>query len=124
MIPLPHLVLVVEDEAVLRMLAVETLKDSGFEVLEARHGDEALRVLREHGPEVSALFTDIHMPGSPDGLDLAHLTFRDWPDIHLVVASGLATPGTTDMPAGCRFFQKPYQLAHIVRHLHSVTQGT
>jgi CheY-like chemotaxis protein len=75
----PVVVLVVEDEEVIRTLAAEFMADTGFEVLEAPDAHTAVRLLQTEAERVHVLFTDVRMPGAMDGLMLAHHTRRNWP---------------------------------------------
>ena len=102
-----RVVLVVDDEPLIRMNAVDMLLDAGFQVLEAADAAEALQVLADH-PEVAVLFTDINMPGDMDGLDLARRVHDSRPDVHLIVTSGKVTPGAGTIPDG-DFLGKPYR---------------
>lgn len=108
------LVLVVEDDALVRMMARDLLEDASFEVLEAVSADEAL-VLLECQPDIGVLFTDIDMPGSMNGLELASLVAERWPHIRLVVTSGRYQPGNEGVPDEGKFVPKPYQLPQIVQ---------
>ncbi len=101
------IVLVVDDEAVLRFLASDVLEESGFQVLEAENAKAALQVLADH-PGVRVLFTDINMPGALDGLDLAREVHARWPAIKLVVTSGRPRPSDSEIPDAGRFVAKPY----------------
>jgi hypothetical protein len=83
-------------------------------VLEAEHADAALLILNVQAADVHVLFTDIHMPGSMNGLALAHHAHRHFPWIALLVASGDARPGKKDLPEGCRFLAKPYDPGHAI----------
>jgi two-component system, response regulator PdtaR len=90
----PHpqpVVLVAEDEELIRLWAADVLQENGFSVLEAANAEAALRVL-EARPEVRLLFTDIHMPGAFDGMELARRVHDRWPHVQLVVTSSLARP--------------------------------
>ena len=118
----PPLVLVVEDEEIIRMLAADALLEAGFEVVEAAHGEAALAVLRERANDIQAVFTDVRMPGSIDGLELAETVSRQWPWVGLLVASGHARPGRADLPHDCRFLPKPYGLAHVIDQLQQLTR--
>ncbi len=93
----PIVVLVVDDEAVLRFIASDVLEESGFQVLEAEDAKAALKVLADH-PGVRVLFTDINMPGALDGLDLAREVHERWPAIKLVVTSGRPRPSDSEIP--------------------------
>ena len=112
----PILVLVVDDEAVLRLLAADVLEDSGFRVVEAEDAIEALKVLADY-PGVRVLFTDINMPGALDGLDLAREVHARWPDIKLVVTSGRPRPTDKEIPDDGRFVAKPYSPDSLVREI-------
>ena len=115
----PPLVLVVEDEFLVRMNALSLLEEAGFDVLEAGTADEAIALL-EVRRDIRIVFTDINMPGSMDGLRLAHAIRNRWPPIELVLTSGQMPVRTEDMPARGRFLSKPYEpseLVHAVRSL-------
>ena len=101
-------VLVVEDEALIRMDIVDYLEREGFEVYEAAHSAAAIKIL-ESNPSISVIFTDIDMPGSMDGLKLAAAVRDRWPPVKIVVTSGHKTVEVTDMPDGSLFFSKPYR---------------
>lgn len=115
------LVLVVEDEAIIRMLAAEVLMDAGFQVEEASHAEEALAILRSRPQEFRGLFTDVHMPGPIDGVALVHEAARCWPWLGLLVASGRFMPAGRELPHRCRFLPKPYELDHLIRNVHEMT---
>src|SRR5437868_9951893 len=94
-------VLVVEDEMVLRMRAVDIVEDAGFNPVEAVNADEALAIL-ESRSDIALLFTDIQMPGSMDGLKLAHAVHNRWPHIKIMLVSGQVKPSDIDRPADSR----------------------
>ena len=114
------LVLVAEDEELVRLVVVEALRDAGLEVIEAEHADAALNVLEQHAPRIHVLFTDIQMPGTMDGLALAHHTSKYWPKIALLITSARPRPTRAALPRKSRFVAKPYQHSHIVRHIHEL----
>ncbi|MFL5179513.1 MAG: response regulator [Microvirga sp.] len=97
-------VLVVEDETLIRLLANDMLSEAGYRVLEARDGQEALTILEVHA-DVRALFTDVTMPNL-DGLSLAKIVSERWPQIGILLTSGLVAP--SELPNGARFIGKPY----------------
>lgn len=105
-------VLVVEDDAFIRMDAVDIFETAGYRVLEAENADVALRLLEAH-PEISVLFTDIEMPGSMDGMKLAAAVADRWPPVRIIVASGRVSPAAGELPPLARFLSKPYQPSQI-----------
>jgi len=112
-------VLVVEDEMLLRMDAVEMIRSAGFEVVEAENADDAIGIL-EVRRDITVVFTDMQMPGSMDGLKLARAVRSRWPPIKIVATSGLVDVGEKDLPEGGRFLAKPYQskeLTDVLREL-------
>ena len=117
---LKQVIIVAEDELLVRMFACALLTDAGYDVVEAQHADEAIAVLEDRAPGVHALFTDVHMPGSMDGMALAHLTLRRWPWLALLIASGRARPREEDLPRGSRFLPKPYEAHHVIGHLREM----
>ena len=100
-------VLVVDDEAIVRLEAVAFLEDAGFTVIDAPDGATALAALAAH-PEISVVFTDVTMPGGVDGVELARRVNRRRPDISLIVTSGRPPPAHAALPPGARFVPKPY----------------
>ena len=112
--PRPPVILVVDDEALLRMLASEHFEDAGYEVIVAEHGAAALDAFRAR-PGIQAMFTDVQMPGRPDGIALARTVHEVCPTCAIVVVSGRAHPGRGDLADGVRFVTKPYSGADIVR---------
>ena len=112
-------VLVVEDELLTRMDALDFIGQAGFKVFEASSADEAIRMLELHS-EIRIVFTDIQMPGSMDGLKLAHYIRRRWPPVLLIVTSGQMTPGADDMPVGSVFVGKPYLPNEVTGHLQAM----
>lgn len=115
----PIVVLVVEDEPLLRILAVEAVEEAGFVAIEARDADEAVAVL-ESRSDISLLFTDIDMPGSMDGVKLAHAVRGRWPPIKILVVSGKVRLWPFELPSSSRFVGKPYRAAAMVEELRSL----
>ena len=112
-------VLIVEDELLLRMNAVDMIKSAGFEVVEAENADEAIEIL-EVRRDITVVFTDIQMPGSMDGLKLARAVRGRWPPIKIVATSGLVDVGEKDLPEGGRFLAKPYRSEELTEMLHEL----
>lgn len=116
-----RVVLVVDDEVLLRLDATEALHHVGCATFEAGRAEEALEVLAQH-PEISVLFTDINMPGAFDGMALAGEVHRRRPDVQLIITSGRERPCAADIPDDGQFIAKPYDVdavAEIVRALPS-----
>lgn len=107
-------VLVVEDELMLRMRAVDIVQDAGFDSIEAISADQAIQIL-ESRDDISCLFTDIQMPGSMDGLMLAHVVHTRWPHIKIILVSGQIAVTEEDKPEDSKFFAKPLEIgrAHV-----------
>ncbi len=116
MIAAPRSVLVVEDEALIRLSLVADLEDAGFAVYEAAGAEEALSLLSTH-PEIEALFTDIDMPGSIDGLVLTQRARQSHPKIAILLTSGYLKIDKSELPPETAFFSKPYDVDHVVNHI-------
>ena len=108
-----------EDEPLLRMLAVEVVEEAGFIAIEARDADEAV-VLLESRTDITLLFTDINMPGSMDGLKLAHAVCDRWPPIKILLVSGQVQLQPSELPSNSCFVGKPYQVEALVEELRSL----
>lgn len=106
-------VIVVEDEAIIRMDIATSLEDEGFIVLEASNADEAIALLQVH-PEIALMFTDIDMPGSMDGLKLAEAVRDRWPPVKIIVASGHRQLSDDLLPIEGKFFSKPYEPTRVI----------
>ena len=115
----PTNVLVVEDEMVLRMRAVDIVEDAGFTAVEAVNADEALAIL-ETRSDITLLFSDIQMPGSMDGLMLAHAVHERWPAIKIILVSGQVNVSDADRPADSLFIGKPLDVKQMVVELQAM----
>src|SRR5882757_11478630 len=104
---------------ILRMRAVDIVADAGFNPVEAVNADEALSIL-ESRSDISLLFTDIQMPGSIDGLKLAHAVHERWPAIKIILVSGQVTLTDADKPADSRFYGKPLDVKHMIAELQDM----
>lgn len=113
------IILVVEDEMVLRMRAIDIVVDAGFIPVEAVSADEAIKIL-ESRDDISLLFTDIQMPGSMDGLKLAHAVHTRWPHIKIILVSGQILVTDADKPDDSRFFAKPLEIAEMILQLQEM----
>jgi CheY-like chemotaxis protein len=116
----PLVVLLVEDEPLVRMTATDELEEAGFQVLEAANADVALTVLEARSDEVHVLFTDVHMPGSMDGMELAEQVHARWPHVRLLISSGYARPREDEIPDDGRFVPKPYRASTLVSHIQEL----
>lgn len=119
---LPKEVLVVEDEALVRMVAADALRENGIMAWEAGDADEALRVLNQH-PQIGLVFTDVNMPGSMNGLGLAHEVSVVRPDVGLIVTSGAVKIADEDLPDHGTFLPKPYPTERLVRIVSKKLDG-
>jgi CheY-like chemotaxis protein len=119
-------VLVVEDSPLILMSALDLVANAGFEGVGAASADEAIAIL-EARADIRLVFTDIEMPGSIDGMKLAHYIRNRWPPIHLMVASGTAIQEESQLPTGSMFFSKPYDnntlIKEMTRMLSAVDAG-
>jgi CheY-like chemotaxis protein len=116
---LPHVVLVVEDEMMLRMRAVDMVQDAGYISVEAVDADEALAILQSRS-DIALLFTDVQMPGSMNGLQLAHAVHERWPPIKIILASGQLKLSGSDIPQDSRFFGKPLRSDEIIAQMREM----
>jgi CheY-like chemotaxis protein len=112
------LVLVVEDEPLMLMDAVALVTEAGFEAIGTKNADEAIRIL-ESRADIRIVFTDVNMPGSMDGIKLAHAVRHRWPPIEIIVTSGLTLANVEELlPERGVFFPKPYTPAQVASALH------
>ena len=108
--------MVVEDEFLIRANAIDMIAAGGFDVVEAANAEEAISILESRND--IRIFTDVHMPGSVDGLKLAHAVRDRWPPVKLIVTSGRSIIPESELPSGGRFVRKPYEPLEIARALH------
>jgi two-component system, response regulator PdtaR len=113
----PIYVLVVEDEFLSRLHAVNLVEDAGYKAIEASNSEEAIAIL-EARKDIRIVFTDVDMPGTMDGLKLAHAIRTRWPPVELIVTSGHFNLSDADMPERGRFISKPYRDQDIVSAMH------
>jgi CheY-like chemotaxis protein len=108
-----RVILIVEDEALIRLDAADMIREAGFDVVEAANADDAIAIL-EARRDITIVFTDVQMPGSMDGLRLAAAIRGRWPPIKIIATSGNINIGARDLPHGGCFVPKPYTCAEIV----------
>jgi len=112
-------VLVVEDEFLIRLNTVEMIEDAGYSVLDAADAETAIDIL-EQRRDIDLVFTDINMPGSMDGLELARYIRETWPSIRVVLTSGKTILRDRDIPDEGRFLLKPYSHNQVENVLHEL----
>ena len=117
--PAAPVVLVVEDEMLLRMRAVDMVEDAGYTPVEAVDADQAVEIL-ESRSDIVLLFTDIQMPGSMDGLRLAHAVRERWPPIKIILVSGQLKRSGIAIPADSRFFGKPLTSGEMIAEMQDL----
>jgi len=113
------IVLIVEDESLLRKSAVGIVERAGFVALEAEDADEAIALL-EARSDIAVIFTDINLPGSLDGLKLAHAVRHRWPPLKILIVSGEASPKPSQLPSNSTFLRKPYRANAVIAQLRSL----
>ncbi len=110
-------VLVVEDEAIIRMETVQMVKDAGYAAFDAANTNDAMKIL-ESRRDIRAVFTEIRLPGHRNGMELGRVIAERWPLVRLVVTSGI--PKTDNFPADWRYIPKPYDGAQLAAALHAL----
>jgi CheY-like chemotaxis protein len=115
----PAVVLIVEDEMVLRMRAVDMVEDAGYTPLEAVDAAEAVAIL-ESRSDIALMCTDIQMPGQMDGVGLAHAVHERWPRIRIIVVSGQLNLPHSDLPPRSRFFGKPLDAGEVIAEMRDM----
>jgi two-component system, response regulator PdtaR len=115
-------VLVVEDHPLVRMAVREVMTEAGFEALDASSASGAIRTL-EARPDIRLVFTDAEMPGTMNGIGLAHYIRKRWPPVKLIIVSGKREIASEELPAGARFFHKPYRETSIVEAMIGMLSG-
>jgi CheY-like chemotaxis protein len=116
---IPLIVLVVEDEMLLRMRVVDMVEDAGYIPVEAVDADDALAILQSRS-DIALLFTDIQMPGSMNGLELAYAVHARWPPIKIILASGQLQLSSRDIPPDSRFFGKPLKSGEMIAEMQDM----
>lgn len=117
----PRIVLVVEDEILVRMDLAQCLQQAGYQTYEAGNAADAIAILEMH-PEIRVVFTDIQMPGDMDGLQLSHYVRERWPPTILIVCSANELPSPDVMPTGAWFMGKPYNASAMGKILGTINE--
>jgi CheY-like chemotaxis protein len=107
-----RVVLIVQEELVIRMDVVEAFETGGFKIFQADTAEKAIDVLQRE-PAIRVVFTDVELPGTMDGLTLAHYVRHRWPPTVLLVGSGRAVLDTGALPSAARFVRKPYSPGNL-----------
>lgn len=121
--PIRAIVLVVEDDPLLRLMATEFIEDAGFDVVEAENADKAVAIL-EMRTDIRIVFTDIDMPGSMDGIKLAAAVRDRWPPIEIIIVSGHKSEQDVTLPMRAVFYSKPYDINIVTAKLHQMAAVT
>lgn len=114
--------LIAEDDDFIRAMIAEFLRDAGYDVIEAGNADEAVAVL-ESGAPINLLFSDVKMPGSMDGCDLARRVREQWPDTRVILTSGYSSALTNALGATVDpVLPKPYRPLSVLAAILSVVE--
>jgi CheY-like chemotaxis protein len=117
------IVLVVEDELLIRLAICEELETEGYDVLTATHADEAIQMLETRN-DISTIFTDIEMPGSMNGLKLAAAVRDRWPPVNIIVTTGKRPPRDDQLPVHSRFLRKPYEASEVLTAIRAFGESS
>jgi DNA-binding NtrC family response regulator len=117
----PATALIVENEVLVRTELAYIVSQAGLLVVEAGDADEAIRLLDSH-PEIEVMVTDIRMPGSMDGIRLAHHVRHRWPPVQIIIASGRLETELSELPAGSDFIAKPFSHEAIEAAVRRMTE--
>ena len=110
--PVKPVVLLVEDEPLILYMALDMLEDAGLEGVPAENAEEAVRILQNRD-DIGAVFTDVDMPGSMNGIALARLVGQRWPELPVLLTSGHIRVGRSALPPNSTFFPKPYDIDKV-----------
>lgn len=113
------LVLIVEDEPLLRLFAVDMIEDAGLETVEAANSTKTVVILKSR-PDIRIVFTDVDMPHEIDGIHLAPCIRDRWPPIKIIITSGKPLPQRVNIPAEVVFFAKPFRQDRVIETLHAM----
>lgn len=115
-----HVILIAEDDELIRILVAQYLQEAGFKVIEAFNAGHALALINEGGRPIDLIFTDVQMPGEMDGHALAQWLERHWPDIPVLLPSGSDRPFIDPVSKHRCFIPKPYALPEVERHIRDL----
>lgn len=120
--PTGPLILLVEDEPLVRKLNIDILEEAGFRVVDANDADEAFEILKRRSDQVRVVLTDVDMPGSMNGFEFARLVTQGWPGARVLVISGKTSPSPGDLPATGAFLAKPYRPGVLVERIRAMAE--
>jgi two-component system cell cycle sensor histidine kinase/response regulator CckA len=113
----PYVILVADDEPMVRKVAVAMLEGQGYTVLTADDGHEALKIIREYPSIVDLVLCDIRMPG-PSGVELRNLIFKEWPETSVAVMSG--DTSSAEVPSNVPCLSKPFTVGELRERLREL----
>ncbi|MGF7156232.1 response regulator [Novosphingobium gossypii] len=113
-----HGILIVEDEPLIRHDLLDFFEDAGFEVFEAENAEFAIKLMAMQ-PSIRVVLTDVDMPGSMDGVKLAHYIRKRYPSTLVLIASGAFRLAVADMPADAIFIGKPFDPRAVLKTICS-----
>ncbi len=116
------LVVVVEDEVIIREFVCEILKEEGYQTVEFETADAAVPFLETKAPEVGLLLTDILMPGTLNGADLSNLVHDRWPQLPILIMSGHETPESSGVKCEVAFLRKPWTIGQMLQGVEDALQ--
>lgn len=120
--PTPVVILVVEDEPLLRLAALDLVEMAGFEAIPAADATEAVKIL-ESRDDIRVVMTDVDMPRGVDGMRLAAIIRDRWPPIKVIIVSGHVEDPGDSIPAETVFFSKPYREEQIIETIQTMVMG-
>ena len=116
------IVVIIEDEFLVRELAVCELEDCGYTVVEFESADAALPYLRQHGGDAALILTDVQMPGKLNGLQLVDILIQLWPSVPVLVTSGGPLVDPRKLPRCAAFISKPWRPDEMVARVNRIVE--
>ncbi|MFT4053136.1 MAG: response regulator [Novosphingobium sp.] len=114
----PCIVLIVEDEPLIRMMAEDMVMDAGLIPLCAADAHQAIRILADHD-DVAILFTDVDLPGGFNGIELARRVHASGLGLEIIITTGRGEPDESLLPKGAQFLPKPYSGADLLKAIYT-----
>lgn len=114
---MPQKVVIVEDDDLVRLNAASLFEDAGLSVFEFKNADEARQFFESGTHDVAVVFTDVEMPGSIDGIDLANWIAGVWPAMKILVTSGKSP---RQLPQTATFMPKPWRPEAVLAHVTNI----